>query len=111
MKKPARAFIKIDLGEGVRFGPGKLRLLEMVLETGSISAAARRMDMSYRRAWLLIEEMNSMFATPLVATSAGGAGGGGAEVTPLGLKMIAQFHQLQKSADELVRQSLRGLKL
>ncbi len=61
MKKFPRAAIKIDFGTEVRLGPGKVRLLELIAETGSISAAARQMEMSYRRAWLLIDEVNGIF--------------------------------------------------
>ena len=99
-----KAAIKVDFGEGLRLGAGKVRLLEMVAETGSISAAARAMDMSYRRAWLLIEETNQMFKQPVVETAAGGSGGGGAKITEHGSRVIALFHELQSEADQLVTQ-------
>ena len=86
----------------MRLGAGKVRLLEMVAETGSISAAARAMDMSYRRAWLLIEETNEIFKTPVVETAAGGSGGGGAKITEHGRRVIALFKELQIEADQLV---------
>ena len=94
--------IKVDFGKGLRLGAGKVRLLEMVAETGSISAAARAMDMSYRRAWLLIEETNEIFKTPVVETAAGGSGGGGAKITEHGRRVIALFKELQIEADQLV---------
>ncbi|MBG1232674.1 winged helix-turn-helix domain-containing protein [Aestuariivirga litoralis] len=85
--------LKLDFG-GHRLGPGKVELLEHVLETGSISQAAKKMDMSYRRAWLLIDEMNKMFSQPCVETAAGGAGGGGAKVTAFGQKIVATYQNL-----------------
>jgi molybdate transport system regulatory protein len=102
MAKVLKALIKADFGKGVRLGPGKVRLLEMVAETGSISAAARQMQMSYRRAWLLIDEMNEIFGVPVVETTAGGSGGGGAKITAHGKKVITVFQELQDEADVLV---------
>ena len=104
MTTTIKAAIKVDFGKGVRLGAGKVRLLEMVAETGSISAAARAMDMSYRRAWLLIEETNQIFKVPVVETAAGGSGGGGAKITEQGMRVIALFHELQVAADLLVVQ-------
>ena len=104
------AAIKVDFGEGLRLGAGKVRLLEMVAETGSISAAARAMDMSYRRAWLLIEETNQIFKVPVVETAAGGSGGGGAKITEHGRRVIAAFRDLQIQADALVLNSMAQFK-
>jgi molybdate transport system regulatory protein len=101
--KKIKASIKVDFGDGLRLGAGKIRLLSLVAESGSISAAARGMDMSYRRAWLLIGEMNEMFDRPVVETSAGGSGGGGAKITDHGRKLIVVFAELQGEADALVK--------
>ncbi len=87
-----------------------MQLLEMVAETGSISAAARRMEMSYRRAWLLVEELNEIFNVPVVETAAGGSGGGGAKITAHGTRLIALYHELQKEADALVEAKFASLK-
>jgi molybdate transport system regulatory protein len=106
MAKSIKAAIKVDFGNDLRLGAGKIRLLSLVAETGSISAAAREMEMSYRRAWLLIGEMNEMFGRPVVETSAGGSGGGGAKITEHGKKLIAVFAELQKAADQLVQAKL-----
>src|SRR2546422_9085230 len=76
--------IRILIGAIVAIGPGRADLLGAIARTGSISAAAREMKMSYRRAWLLVEAMNSAFRRPLVETLTGGEGGGGARVTKLG---------------------------
>jgi molybdate transport system regulatory protein len=106
MKQNLTATIKADFGNGLRLGAGKIRVLELVGETGSISAAARAMDMSYRKAWLLIHEMNLMFDAPVIATAAGGPGGGGAKLTDHGRKLIDAFQSLQREADVLVQTKL-----
>ena len=81
-------------------GPGKADLLEAIAETGSISAAARQMRMSYRRAWILVDTMNTCFKKPLVDTSKGGADGGGARLTPLGTNVLARYRALAVTADK-----------
>jgi molybdate transport system regulatory protein len=83
-------------GQGV-FGPGKADLLELIESTGSISAAAREMDMSYSRAWQLVDEMNHAFKAPLVEKSAGGKRGGGAQVTDAGREALALYRRMQKT--------------
>ena len=102
MIKPFTAAIKVEFGNGVRLGTGKIELLSLVAETGSISAAARKMSMSYRKAWLLLNEMNLMFGKPVIETAAGGSGGGGAKITSHGKRVIAVFQELQIEADALV---------
>jgi len=87
--------LRIDFPGGARIGPGKIDLLEAVARTGSITAAGRALGMSYRRAWLLLDALNRTFDAPVVATAAGGAGGGGAEVTAFGLGLIAAYRALQ----------------
>jgi len=89
------ALLKLDFN-GHRLGAGKVELLERIIETGSISQAAKKMKMSYRRAWLLIEELNTMFAKPCVETSAGGAHGGGAQVTEFGKQVVTSFRRLEE---------------
>lgn len=93
-----RVSLKIVFGEGRALGPGKIRLLELVAESGSISAAARAMDMSYRRAWVLIEEVNRLFGEKAVATKAGGTSGGGAALTPFGTRLIAQYREVERQS-------------
>ena len=84
MNPAARKIIRIGipLGEHYAMGPGKADLLEAIQETGSIAAAGRKLGMSYRRAWLLVDEMNKCFREPLVRARLGGAKGGGAEALP-----------------------------
>lgn len=90
--------IRVYLDAEHWFGPGKADLLELIRETGSISAAGRRMGMSYKRAWMLVETLNAMFRAPLVESARGGAHGGGASLTPLGEEMLASFRRLQDAA-------------
>ena len=79
---------------GLNFGPGKADLLALIAETGSISAAGRGMNMSYKRAWSLVAEMNAAFAEPLVDLARGGAGGGGARLTEAGMRVLAHYKAL-----------------
>ena len=92
MPKP---ILKLDF-QGHRLGPGKIALLEAIVETGSISAAAKTMNMSYRRAWMLIDELNKMLVKPCVESTTGGVGGGGAQVTVFGKKIVKAFRKLEK---------------
>ena len=88
--------LQILCGDEIAFGPGKADLLDAIGREGSISAAARAMDMSYRRAWLLVDAMNRCWAAPLVETRAGGvAKGGGARLTERGRQVLALYRALQ----------------
>lgn len=91
-----RLTIRLDFDEGRRLGPGKVALLESIGETGSISAAGRAHAMSYRKAWLLVEEVNRMFARPLVAARPGGVKGGGAELTDAGRQVVALYREAER---------------
>ena len=90
--------VRILIGSATALGPGKVGLLEAIHKHGSISGAARELDMSYRRAWMLVDTMNSCFADDLVQTNTGGRGGGGANVTPLGLDVMARYHDMEDKA-------------
>jgi len=90
--------IRIDFGPDLRVGPGKIALLEQIAALGSISAGGRAMDMSYRRAWELIEELNSIFGKPVVESRSGGRKGGGATLTPLGLSLISRYRAMERAA-------------
>lgn len=93
-------------GEEIAFGPGKAELLLAIADTSSISAAAKKMGMSYRRAWLLVDTMNRCFKSPLVSSTAGGAQGGGAVLTEKGLAVLQQYRQLQKALEKLAYKHL-----
>lgn len=83
----------------IAFGPGKAALLIAISQQGSISAAARVLAMSYRRAWLLVEEMNASFRGPLVATVTGGTNGGGAHITPLAQALLVRYAHMTSKAE------------
>lgn len=89
--------LRIDFPHDNRLGRGKMELLEHIRETGSISAAGRVMDMSYRRAWLLVSDMNAMFKEPVVSSQRGGQKGGGAAVTPFGEDLLARFRHMEQT--------------
>lgn len=88
-------------------GPGKAELIERIAETGSISAAARAMRMSYRRAWQLVEALNHDFREPLVATAVGGSRGGGARVTPFGRRIAVLYRAMEHKASRAIARDLR----
>ena len=88
-------------------GPGKAELIARISETGSISAAARVMGMSYRRAWQLVEALNQDYRERVVATAAGGARGGGARVTPFGLRLLAEYRAMEEKAAAAIARDLR----
>ena len=88
-------------------GPGKAELVERIVQTGSISAAARAMGMSYRRAWQLVEALNSAFRETVVRTAIGGQRGGGARVTVSGRRLVAQFRAMEAKASRAIAGDLR----
>jgi molybdate transport system regulatory protein len=98
-KRPARKCFKshfrIYRGDEIALGPGKAELLRHIFETGSISEAARRMDMSYNRAWLLVRTMNRCFEEPLVSASRGGDSHGGAQLTGFGKQILVLYKRLE----------------
>jgi molybdate transport system regulatory protein len=102
--------IRIDLETGGRIGPGKIALLEAIRETGSITAAAQSMQMSYRRAWLLVDELNKLLKEPAVATAAGGAKGGGTTLTPAGEKAIEVYHSIERHTRTVARSEFQSLR-
>jgi molybdate transport system regulatory protein len=93
--EPTRLRLRIVFGDAVMLGPGKADLLEGIRETGSIAAAGRRMQMSYKRAWMLVETLNAAFREPLVESVRGGAHGGGAQLTPTGETVLAHYRRLE----------------
>jgi molybdate transport system regulatory protein len=90
--------IRIDLAGGVRIGPGKVALLEAIAREGSISAAGRALRMSYRRAWELVENLNTGLGAPVVTTSAGGSKGGGTSLTPVGIAVVEHYRAIEAEA-------------
>jgi len=101
--------LRINLDPEGRIGPGKIQLLEQIAAFGSISAAARAMEMSYKRAWDLVEEMNRLFGKRLVSAQTGGKHGGGAQLTPVGLAVVSRFRAIERAATAAAAQQLTAL--
>ena len=101
--------LRVVLGPDTMLGLGKADLLQGIAETGSIAAAGRRMGMSYKRAWYLIDTMNAYFQEPVVISSKGGAKGGGACLTDTGKAVLACYRQIQRKAEAAVQDELRKL--
>lgn len=97
-KSEPKLIFRIQFEPEGRIGRGKIQLLTHIKDTGSISAGGRAMDMSYRRAWLLVDEMNRLFREPVVKSQRGGKQGGGAVVTPFGEALIAHYHAMETKA-------------
>ena len=104
------ARLRIVLGPDIAIGPGKADLLEGIRETGSIAAAGRRMSMSYKRAWLLVETMNRCFDSPLVETSRGGQVRGGAALTVHGEKVLAGYRRMEALTAKAVEREMATLR-
>jgi molybdate transport system regulatory protein len=104
-----RLNIRIDLAGGLRIGPGKIAVLEEIARSGSISAAGRALRMSYRRTWELVEDMNTGLGTPVVATAAGGSGGGGTVLTPAGRAVIERYRAIELDTAVAARKHLLAL--
>lgn len=90
--------LRVDIGAECSIGPGKIALLEQIEKSGSLSKAARELKMSYRRAWLLLEDLNRTLGQPVTTASIGGAGGGGAQITPFGRQLTAAFRAIESTA-------------
>ncbi|AAU92598.1 putative molybdenum transport protein [Methylococcus capsulatus str. Bath] len=99
--------LRLLYGTEIAFGPGKAELLEAIEQTGSISAAGRSMDMSYRRAWLLVDTMNRSFREPVVDASRGGRHGGGAHLTPFGRDVLERYREVQGALQQVADTYLR----
>jgi len=106
---PLRLTLRIDHAGRHMLGPGKVRLLELIGEHGSISGAGRAMGMSYRRAWLLVEALNATFATQVVAAKPGGSGGGGARLTEMGQEVVRRYRAIEQAADTVAATELAAL--
>ena len=103
--------IRVYREQSIAIGPGKVALLESLKDTGSISAAARALDMSYRRAWLLIDETNRALRSPAVIAAAGGLKGGGATLTPIGQELITRYREMEQLSRHASQQSMEALTL
>ena len=109
MIKP-QTHIRIDFSGTCSLGPGKVSLLECVERTGSLSAAARALGMSYRRAWLLLHSTNEGFSEPVVELSVGGKDGGGARLTGFGQQLVADYREFEAAVDALATETFAGIR-
>lgn len=101
--------MRVTVDELIAIGPGKIALLEALAETGSITAAAKALDMSYRRAWLLVDELNQSLKLPAVASATGGQRGGGSELTDTGRELIALYRGIEAQALKAVQADIKKL--
>jgi molybdate transport system regulatory protein len=102
---------RVVLRPGVALGPGKADLLQAIDETASLTAAAKRFGMSYKRGWMLVQELNTAFAKPLVETEKGGAGGGGgAQLTRLGKRILRRYRQMEADAGKAISAGVADLR-
>ena len=108
-KNTVRLRLRIDVDHEAAIGPGKIALLEAIIETGSISAAARKLGMSYRRAWLLVEDINGRLRKPAVTRATGGKQGGSSEVTEAGRELVQLFRKVEAAAYSKSLPDIRAL--
>lgn len=101
--------LRVDFDGERAIGPGKIRLLELIRDLGSIAAAGRAMGMSYRRAWLLVDSLNRCFREPVVSTQLGGRAGGGAGLTRFGKALVAHYRAMEVEAHTAVKHRLHSL--
>ena len=99
--------VRLMHGDEIALGPGKSELLSAIAHTGSISAAGKSMNMSYRRAWMLVEVMNRCFKSPLVETAKGGSHGGGAWLTPLGREVLTNYQVIDGATKQVATAYLK----
>ena len=109
-KQTVGARLRVVIAPGIAIGPGKANLLQGIKETGSISAAGRRMKMSYKRAWYLVETLNSHFGKMLVEAVKGGSAGGGARLTPLGEEVLSAFREMETLTATAIAPVLKRLR-
>lgn len=101
--------LRITCGDQVAVGPGKIALLEAIERTGSITAAAKSLDMSYRRAWMLIDQLNRSLRSPAVGTATGGSRGGGSTLTDEGRRVVALYRRIERTAERCAGDDLDAL--
>ena len=109
MKARAELHLRVVKGRTRAIGPGKIALLEAIRDTGSISAAARKLRMSYRRAWMLVDDLNRRLAKPVVLAAPGGKDGGGTMLSPTGLKLVTLYRDIERRALRHTASSARAL--
>jgi molybdate transport system regulatory protein len=104
--QPGLSHLRVKLGDAFYLGPGRIDLMQFIAETGSISAAGKRMGMSYKRAWMLVQALNDGFGAPLVAASRGGAAQGGATLTPAGAEIVRRYRNMEQATRDAIAADL-----
>ena len=107
--EPGLSHLRVNIGGDFYLGPGRADLMELIAETGSISAAGKRMGMSYKRAWSLVQALNEGFGAPLVEASRGGAGQGGALLTANGAEVLRRYRNMQAKTREAIATDVAGI--
>jgi molybdate transport system regulatory protein len=105
----ARFRLRVMSGEVISIGPGKIALLEAIDQTRSITAAAKAMGMSYRRAWMLVDQVNASLATPAVASTTGGERGGSSALTEVGTELVALYRRIEARAAKAAASDIERL--
>jgi molybdate transport system regulatory protein len=105
----AGLFLRLPIGDSGNLGPGKARLLEAIDETGSIRAAASKMKMSYRRAWLLVSDIEKIFGGPILDKKTGGPSGGGAKLNDRGRDIVKHFRSAERRTARAIKAELEAL--
>lgn len=105
----ARFRLRVTTGDEIAVGPGKIALLEAIDETGSLTAAAKRIEMSYRRAWLLVDQLNRSLKRPAVISANGGEHGGGSELTDVGRKLVDLYRRIEATAGRACAADIKRL--
>jgi molybdate transport system regulatory protein len=110
MKRPPLIRFRIDFAENSNLGPGKVALLEGIREYGSLSEAGRRMGISYRRAWLLVDSLRKAFDTPAAVSGPGGPGGRTTQITPFGILLIERYREVEQKLNDVAGASLEEIR-
>jgi molybdate transport system regulatory protein len=110
MTAPTGPRLRVVIEPDVAIGPGKADLLEAIRDTGSISAAGRKLGMSYRRAWLLVDELNQHLGAPVVEAQTGGAKGGGAALTETGAEVLARYRNMESACRQAIAADVQALR-
>ena len=105
----ARFRMRVTAGDVIAIGPGKIALLEAIGETGSLTSAAKSLDMSYRRAWMLLDELNNALKKPAVASVKGGQHGGGSELTDVGRQLVELYRRIDSTATRACAPDIKRL--
>ncbi len=106
---PCLSHLRVTVAGAFYLGPGRADLMELIAETGSIAAAGKRMGMSYKRAWSLVQALNAGFGAPLIEASRGGAAQGGATLTEAGQAVLAAYRHMQKATRAAIAADVEAL--